>query len=536
MHKLMLVDDEREILNGLLEVIPFEQLGFTVVGTAENGLEGAHLCETLNPDLIITDIRMPLMDGLAMCREIRKKSPTVHFIILTGFDDFEFARQAMAFKSMDYLLKPISSTELIAVLRDTKQKLDDEFAIQRDINRLRANFFESLPLLREMLLTSLLTGGADVAAAVREAPRYQLTLTAPQYAVAVMRHPTSRQELPADLNDPELMKQAIINITRELLANYYPAQVFHFDGMVAVLFFLPDTTEEAFLRVQEALDVVKKTVARFLDVAPAIGLSAPCFSLGDLRACARQAVSALDHSVLQGGNDILCVTDIEPGSRTEQVANEAALRALANAIKMGNRDEAEHTLDTLMAALEKPTPHNYRVYLLEVMLTLLRTARDMNADVDILGENNATLNALMREPDLGKATAILKGLSGRLQDAIQTGRASATANLAHQAEAYLNEHFTDADMSVELLCRELHVSASYFSAIYKQETKETFHQTLTRLRMDLSMQLLTTTTKKTTEIAQSVGLADPSYFSHAFKRYFGVSPSQARTGKGVSPA
>ena len=536
MYKLMLVDDEREILNGLLEVIPFEALGFTVVGTAENGLEGVQLCEALNPDLIVTDIRMPLMDGLAMCREIRRKSPTVHFIILTGYDDFEFARQAMAFKSMDYLLKPISSTELNAVLADTRQKLDDEFSVQRDINRLRANFSESLPLLREMLLTSLLTGGMDVEAARREASRYQLTLQARQYAVAVMRHPTARQELPSDLNDPELMKQAIINITREVLADYYPAQVFHFDSMVAVLFFLPDETEEAFLRVQEALDVVRKTVLRFLDVEPAIGLGAPCFALEDLRVCARQAVSALDHSVLQGGSDILCVTDIEPGSRTEQVANETLLRTLANVIKMGNRDEAERALDTLMGALDRPTPHNYRVYLLEVMLTLLRTARDMNADVDILGENNTTLNALMREPDVGKATAIFKELSGRLQDAILTGRASASANLAHQAESYLNEHFTDPDMSVELLCRELHVSASYFSAIYKQEKKETFHQTLTRLRMDLSMQLLTATNKKTTEIAQSVGLADPSYFSHAFKRYFGVSPSQARTGKGVSPA
>lgn len=536
MYRLMLVDDEREILNGLLEVIPFGELGFTVVGTAENGLEGVTQCETLNPDLIITDIRMPLMDGLAMCREIRKQSPTVHFIILTGYDDFEFARQAMSFKSMDYLLKPISSTELIAVLRDTRQKLDDEFAIQRDINRLRANFSESLPLLREMLLTTLLSGGADVAAASREAPRYQITLNAPQYAVAVMRHPTARQELPADLNDPELMKQAIINIAREVLAEFFPAQVFHFDGMVAVLFFLPDETEEVFLRAQEALDAVRKTIFRFLDVTPAIGLGAPCFALADLRVCARQAVSALDHSVLQGGGDILCVTDIEPGSRTELVANETALRTLANAIKMGNREETERTIATLMAALQKPTPHNYRVYLLELALTLLRTARDMNADVDILGENNNTLNALMREPDVGKATAILLELAGRLQNAIQSSRASATANLAHQAEEYLNEHFTDPDMSVELLCRELHVSASYFSAVYKQEMRETFHQTLTRLRMDLSMTLLTTTNKKTTEIAADVGLTDPSYFSHAFKRYFGVSPSQARTGKGVSPA
>ena len=134
------------------------------------------------------------------------------------------------------------------------------------------SFAESLPLLREMLLTTLLSGGADVAAAVREAPRYQLTLTAPQYAVAVLRTPTDRQALPADLNDPELMKQAVINVTREVLGGYCPAQVFHFDGMVAVLFLLPDAGEAAFLRVQEALDAVRKTVARFLDVTPSIGL------------------------------------------------------------------------------------------------------------------------------------------------------------------------------------------------------------------------------------------------------------------------
>ena len=293
-----------------------------------------------------------------------------------------------------------------------------------------------------MLLNALLSGATDAVALSREAPRYQIALDAPQYAVAVMRPPNARQALPADLNDPELMKQAMINITREVLAAYYPAQVFHFDGMIAVLFFLPDTGEEAFVRVQEALEVVRKTIARFLDICPAIGLGAPCFDLKDLRACARQAVSALDHSALQGG-DILCVTDIEPGSRTELVANDTALRALGNAMKMGNREETERTLLALMAALQKPTPHNYRVYLLEIMLTLLRTARDMNADVDILGENNATLNALMREPDVDKACAILLELADRLQQAIQNSRASATANLAHQATEYLNRHFTD---------------------------------------------------------------------------------------------
>ncbi len=536
MYKLLLVDDEREILNGFTEVIPFEKLGFTVVGQAENGLEGVRLSETLDPDLIITDIRMPLMDGLTMCREIHRLSPVAHFIILTGYDDFEYARQAMSFKSMDYLLKPISSTEMIGVLKETRQKLDDEVAEQRDINRLRASFAQSLPLLREMLLGSLLSGGADPETVMKEAPRYQLALAAPQYAVAVLRSPSARQALPADLNDPELMKQAVINVAREVLAGYFSTQVFRFDDRIAALMLLPDATEETFRKVPEALEVLERTIARYLDITPAIGLGAPCFAPKDLRTCARQALSALDHSALQGEGAILCVTDIEPGSRAEQVADETGLRALSNAIKTGNHDGAKQALDTLMAALNKPTPHNYRVYLLEILLTLLRTARDMNAELDILGENNLTLDALMREPDVQKAALILWERTDRLVRSIQSSRASASAELAHRATEYLSARFADPDMGVEQLCRELHVSASYFSAVYKQETKETFHQTLTRLRMDLSMTLLTTTNRKTSEIAASVGLTDPSYFSHAFKRYFGISPLQARNGKGGESA
>ncbi|MCE5342324.1 MAG: response regulator [Eubacteriales bacterium] len=531
MYKLMLVDDEKEITRGLLEVMPFEELGFTVVGQADNGLEGVHLCEKLNPDLIVTDIRMPLMDGLAMCREIHKSLPTAHFIILSGYDDFEYARQAMHFKSMDYLLKPISSTEFADALRLAKTKLDEEFALQRDIINLRANFTTSLPLLREMLLSTLLSGSVDITAARRDAPRYGLMLSAPQYALAVMRPIAVKQPLPEDLNDPELVKQAMINITRDTLADSFPTEVFHFDGMIAVLFFLPDVAESTFNRVQAALDVVRKTAIHFLEVSPVIGLGAPCFRLEDLHVCARQAVTALDYSVLQGG-DTLCVTDLEPGSRTELVASETLLRILTNAIKMGNRLETHRSLSELMEVLVKPTPHNYRVYILEILLTLLRTARDMNADVDVLGDNSSTLECLMREPAIDKAEAILSELADRLLESIQSNLANVTANLARQAGDYLAQHYTEPEISVEHLCRELHVSPSYFSVLYKQEKKETFHQTLTRLRMDRAIMLLTSTDQKTLEIAASVGIPDPSYFSYAFKRHFGFSPSQTRSGKG----
>ena len=110
MYKLLLVDDESEIREGLMEVIHFEEHGFTVVGQAENGLEALRLCEEQEPDLIVSDIRMPLMDGLTMLAEAQKLLPTVRSIILSGYDEFEFARQAVALHCLGYLLKPIFGT------------------------------------------------------------------------------------------------------------------------------------------------------------------------------------------------------------------------------------------------------------------------------------------------------------------------------------------------------------------------------------------------------------------------------------------
>ena len=140
MYKLLLVDDESEIREGLMEVIHFEEHGFTVVGQAENGLEALRLCEEQEPDLIVSDIRMPLMDGLTMLAEAQKLLPTVRSIILSGYDEFEFARQAVALHCLGYLLKPISAAEFTEALEDAHKKLDEDFSRRRDMLRLQRHF------------------------------------------------------------------------------------------------------------------------------------------------------------------------------------------------------------------------------------------------------------------------------------------------------------------------------------------------------------------------------------------------------------
>lgn len=160
MYKLMLVDDESEIREGLREVIDFESLGFEVVGEAANGVAGLQMAESLTPDLIITDIRMPLMNGLHMCQKIRDLLPTAQFILLSGYDEFEYARQAIEVKALGYLLKPISSKEFVEMLKEARRRLDEAAQERANIQQLKQSYQTSLPFLRESLLASLMAAAS----------------------------------------------------------------------------------------------------------------------------------------------------------------------------------------------------------------------------------------------------------------------------------------------------------------------------------------------------------------------------------------
>lgn len=537
MYRLMLVDDESDIREGLQEVIHFKEMGFNVVGDAANGMEALQLCEELRPDLIITDIRMPLMDGLTMCSQIKKLLPSVHFIILSGYDDFEYARQAIEFNAIGYLLKPISSTEFIQMLTEARQKLDDEFALRCDIKRLRQHFNESLPLLKELLLNSILLGtSAPARNALDNARRYTLPLLAPQYALALMRtRPDSQPLESSGIDDPELLNFAILNIAEEVLQPAAPVHLFHFGGALAVLFLLPDESENAFQSVLEWMEKVRKTILQFLDVPVSIGLGMPCLRLADLPKCAKQAISALEQSMLSDTEQVLCITDVEPGSRNEISVSERQLRRLSNALKLCDRDRVWEVLDEMMAECkqDKLNSNDFRFCLLEVLMVFAQTAREMAIEVELFAPvSDSLLWRLMQCPTPVQAREELQNLCDLLLESIRQNRARAGLVLSQQAMEYLQGHFSEEDMSIERLCRHLHISPSYFSMIFKKETRKTFHQALNEMRMDKAMLLLTNTENKAVQIAEQVGMPDPSYFSYAFKKHFGMSPSQARGRKG----
>ena len=531
MYRLLLVDDESDIREGLQEVVDFASYGFEVVGESTNGLEAVQACERLEPDLVVTDIRMPLMDGLTMCRRVQKMLPTIRFIILSGYDDFEYARQAVSLNCLGYLLKPISSVEFREMLEKARARLDEEFSQRRDLSRLREHFRTSLPYLREMLLSSLLSGAIGVEEALQTAQRYELPLAAQQYVLAMIR-PQEKPNSQETIHEPELLYFAMMNIAQEILQSYTVAHVFHYHGELAALILLESKEENAFPACVDWLEEVRQAVSHYLEIRAMVGVSALVMRLDHLHSCAVQALSALDQCAILDDGALLCATDLEPGSQQRLVLGDLCQRRLGKALKLGDMGDVRCILEGLLSECReaKPTPAVYRAYLLEICMMLLRTARDVSVEIDLSGY----LDQLMNCPPPEQAFKLLMEMSQRFSAQVTEDRASSSRSLARQAVEYMAANYQDPELTMEKLCGQLHISPSYFSVLFKRETKKTFVQYLTELRMDKAMSLLTGTEMKTVQIAQEVGIPDPSYFSYSFKKSFGISPSQARKREGAT--
>ncbi|MCL2866720.1 MAG: response regulator [Clostridia bacterium] len=531
MYKLILVDDESEIRHGLMEVIPFGDLGFTVAGEASNGLEALALLEEQHPDLILTDIRMPIMDGLAFCRRARDILPTARFIILTGYDDYEYVRQAIEMKTMSYLLKPISADEFCEVLRETKTKLDKEFAERNDLIKLREHLNMSFPLLKESLLASVFTGAIGSARALEAAARYELPLASAAYLPALCR--VGGQEGGERIQDLDLLTFSVIDILKETLCTRYTAHVFHYNGMIALLLPLesPDQAASALALIKEAREVV----IYYLKCELNIGVGAAVTGMDKLPGAVNRALTALEQSVITPDSAVMSIDDIQYGLSMDISCDEARLRKLSNLIRLAEGAGALALLKELLAVCREAMPgvKAYQAYLMEILLTFVRIVPEISPERVDFSEafSRFSRTVFLNCPAFDEAERLLSAILADLLDAVLTGRRNARRFISRQAEEYMQMRFGDEDLSLETLCRHLHVSPSYFSAVFKKEKQVTFHQYLTALRMDRALELLTSTDMKTARVAAAVGIPDPSYFSYCFKKHFGYSPSGLRRGK-----
>lgn len=523
----MLVDDEPEIREGMKEIINWEASGFQLVAEADNGLDALQLAEQTRPDLVITDVRMNFLDGLEMVERMRAFLPMAQFIVLSGYDEFEYTRKSIQIKVTDYVLKPVSSAEFTTVLERAKRALDEEHMKHNSVQVMNRIFSDSLPILREQLLCSLMTEGMDEVGMRSSAARYGLELDADQYVVAALR--ISQGGGNALAGDEELVRLAVERIVREVLTGRFSCHVFNFNGRVTVLTLLK--AEQSMSELLALLETVTTVVRDILGVSVTAGVGEPCGQLSGIPESAAQALAAFDHWAFLDDSQVIYIRDLKPWNGARITMDPQTLSQLSAAIRARQKPEIERSVHALVGRLRgAQIPFSvYQTYMLEALMAVIHTARDMQVEMDISrGTSESWIRDFLEARELDEAEEMLILLCIRVGDAIGALRRESGQRIAQQALDFIDQHLSEPSLSIERVCEELKVSPAYFRTLIKRETGQTFHQYLTAHRMNRAMELLRIKDLKTAEIAQRCGLGEASYFSYSFKKYFGVSPSQVR--------
>ena len=531
LYRIMLVDDEEEVRKAMIRNMNWERLGFTVAGDAENGEDALEKLEQLEPDVVMTDIRMPYMDGLTLIARIRERYPFIKILIFSGYDDFEYAKQAIKFNVTEYILKPVNGEELAEILKRVRLNLDEEIKQRRNISSLQESYMGSLPILKELFLNDLVQRTTDVSGVVSKLREYGIDILDARKWLAAVIHieHTEQAENRVLSQHQELIPISVRSLVEDHLKFYCRFAVFNStEGITLIAAVDQDNTETGLVNL---LNDICKESRRLLEVMITIGVGCSCDTLQEIGRSYQTAVDALGYRAIVGGGRTLCIHDVEPISRGKLQLDAKGEAELTAAVKFGPREQIENILRELTARMEDAKVHagQYQVYMLTIVSCLVRLMQQYDLNMEEMFDSEERYIDIMRGICRRETFADeLIPVACRMNEVLNRERDNTTKKVILEAKAYIQENYADPELSVDMLCRHLHMSPAYFSTVFKKETGQTYINYLTEVRLRKAEELLKNTDDKTYKIAQKVGYQEQNYFSYVFKKRFGISPTKYR--------
>ena len=543
LYRIILVDDEEEVRKSIIRKISWEEAGFFVAGDAENGEDALEKIEALEPDVVLTDIRMPYMDGLTLAERIRQKYPSMKIVIFSGFDDFEYAKQAIKLNVTEYILKPVNVEELTAILKRIKVNLDQEIEQKRNVNLLRENYIRSLPILRENFLNELVSHPMDPAIVESRMREYDLDLLGAKKwiaaAIDIEEPETERMGQLAIHQEKDLIPISVMQILEEKLGAYCRFALFNASGIqesgLSVIAAIDGENSQTGL-IDVLGDICKET-RKILAVPVTIGIGNNSVRLCRISDSYKEAVNSLGYKAIVGSGSTIYINDMEPVSRGKLEFDGKTEAELGAAIKFGPKEKIEAAVAQIVERMNDAKVHfrQQQAYMLAVANSMIQLLQLYDLDMEAVfnGElkENGSLEML---PGLQKKEDFsiwLLNTALYIHQAMNRERDNTMKQVIREARQYILEHYQEPELSVEQICRHLHMSPAYFSTMFRRETGKTYIAYLTEVRLDKAVELLNKTDDKTYVIAAKVGYQEQNYFSYVFKKRFGVSPTKFRGAK-----
>lgn len=531
MYKILIVDDESIVREGIRDTINWEELGFEFAGDCADGREAIEAVNTLQPDVVLTDIYMPFVDGLELARYISEKFPRIKVVILTGYDEFEYAQQAVKLKVYDFLLKPITANELRKILEKMKSDLDKEAKKSEDLSKLKMQLRESLPLLKERFLERLVSGHLRSGELDDKLKLFDIDFTGTKFiALAVDIDDYGQLDMIHQKGEDELLLFAVFNICEEIVLRGKNGIVFQNRNDKTVAILSGNTIlslKEAAMRLSEE---IQQSVEKYLEFTVTIGLGVICSSLTDISRSYKGAISALDYRFVLGKNKVINIMDMEHNTSEFSFHKMQWDKKIASAIKIGTSDEIDKLVEAAIKDLKAtlmPVERCY-IYMQQILTSVINTIDELGVDESEVFADRNPFTEVYSFQTLDEMEAWLMELCHKASKAILEKRSDYSKVQVERAIEYIRENYNDKGISLNSVCKHLFISTSYFSLIFKNNTGKTFVEYLTKVRVEKAMELLKTTNMKSYEISNRVGYDDPHYFSLIFKKETGMTPTEYR--------
>ena len=526
-YKVVLVDDEEEVIDVIERKIHWDMLGFDVVGSANNGVKALELVEKLQPDVVITDIKMPYMDGLELSRRLNNDYQNIHIIIFTGFDEFEYAKEAVHLEIEEYMLKPINALELSDCLKRLKNTLDKEREEKLNVEKLANYFNASLPVLQTNLFVSLIEGRVSEADYEKFLSAYQIDMKGPLYCCAVFH--TSEHHVPEGMN-PLLLSMSVEREIKDRIADTWKCKVFTYLGNTVLI--IEIASEDAMAELTDACDRFCRWAYRVMGAVVTAGIGRVCDNLLSINNSYEGAREAVSYRVLYGTQRAINIAEVAPKEQKVTIQYEDAnMHELIKAIYLGKREAIEEAVHGEIEKLHRSahTMNRYKLTLMEMVGTFYRFCTNNFIDFDSVSGGISNPYEKVPEMDESTLTTWLTETSMAISEELKNARNNTSRRMVTDAQSIVVDRYMEPDLSLDTVCSELGVSNSYFSSVFKKETGKSFITYLTDYRMDHAANLILETNEKSYKIAEQVGYQDANYFSYVFKKRFGMSPSKYRT-------
>lgn len=504
MKKVMLVEDEEFILQGLGSIIDWKSLSLQVAGMAHNGNEALELYEKEPVDIVVTDISMPVMDGLELLRQLRKQDQRVRFIILTGYDDFEYARTAIRLDVENYILKPIDEVELERALLESLEKLDE---IDR---KSTAHINEKARLVQ--LLGGRLSG--------EEARQYLrsigLVKTRACLYAAIMKIDTASMK--------EVKLSDVILSLQELSGQL---RVFHLPGEGLLLLLQADTNDASLAR-QFFLELQSEIESRF-SLLSFISVGGAVRELDRLPEGYQEAKRLQKYLMIDGYGSCVDTAYVEDRTYTDSSPDTELLHRL---ICRKDKEAAVNYLEDLFINNARKDASVDTLYQTSIQIALFLNGmkKEYNLmDRKELRNLSELIEGVYRAEDLYEVKAVFIAEIIGIIDCLHQEDSQYTP-VVRQIMAEVRKNYRE-DMNLKTLAYKYHMNTSYLGQIFQKEVGCSFSQYLSNTKNSIAKDLILNTNRKINDIAREVGYPDTSYFYRKFKQCYGVSPASLREMK-----